>query len=277
MVHNIHICLRAALQDALEADPPLIRRNPASKAFPYSPSKDRKEMHTWTTEEIQEFLDFTARDREAPLYRTALMTGMRRGELLGLRRSDVDVRAKRLQVRQQWARDGARGLRIKGLKTGTKAWRTIDLDDVTVETLRAQLEAQAFERNGWGNAYRDMDLVFCRPDGSPYDVDGVTDRFGRRAKAAGVKVIRFHDMRHTHATLLLENGESLKYVAERLGDREDTVLITYAHVTSKMRAAAVDRLASLIDGTRFPPERPEMGALREHSVSIRPPVAVVSS
>jgi integrase len=100
-----------------------------------------------------------------------------------------------------------------------------------------------------------MDLVFCRPDGSPYDVDGVTDHFERRGKAAGLKVIRFHDMRHTHATLLLENGESLKYVAERLGDREDTVLITYAHVTSKMRAAAVSRLASLIDGTRFPAER----------------------
>lgn len=110
------------------------------------------------------------------------------------------------------------------------------------------------ERNEWGKANADMDLVFCSPLGSPLDVDVVTRRFERRAKDAGVRPIRFHDMRHTHATLLLENGESLKYVAERLGDREDTVLSTYAHVTPKMRAAAVDRLAALIDGTRFPVE-----------------------
>jgi integrase len=62
-----------------------------------------------------------------------------------------------------------------------------------------------------------------------------------------VLAIRFHDMRHTHATLLLEDGASLKYVAERLGDREDTVLKTYGHVTPKMRSHAVDRLASLVD------------------------------
>lgn len=62
--------------------------------------------------------------------------------------------------------------------------------------------------------------------------------------------LRFHDLRHTHATLVLENGESLEYVSEHLGDREDTVLLTYAHVTDKMRTGAVSRLAGLLDGAR---------------------------
>ena len=81
----------------------------------------------------------------------------------------------------------------------------------------------------------------------------------RRAADAGVRRITFHGMRHTHATLLLENGESLKDVAERLGDREDTVLEIYGHVTSKMRAAAPSRLAALIDGPRFPAETVAVG------------------
>ena len=132
----------------------------------------------------------------------------------------------------------------------SKAWRTIDLDDGTVDSLAVLLAAQDDERNEWGTAYHDRDLVFCRRDGSPYDVDVVTRTFQHRAKAAGLPVIPFHGCRHTHATLLLENGESLKYVAERLGDREDTVLETYGHVTSKMRSAAVSRLAALIDGPR---------------------------
>lgn len=165
---------------------------------------------------------------------------MRRGELLGLRRQDVDLRSKRLNVRQQYARVGEHGLRIKGLKTDAKAWRTIDLDDVTAAALEAHIAAQqVVSLDG---------LVFVDFNGAPLDVDSVTRRFERRAAAAGVRVIPFHGCRHTHATLLLENGESLEYVAERLGDREDTVLEIYGHVTSKMRAAAPNRLSALIDG-----------------------------
>lgn len=90
---------------------------------------------------------------------------------------------------------------------------------------------------------RALDLVFCKWDGSPYDPDETTRRFeARAATCPGVLGIRFHDMRHTHATLLLESGESIKYVAERLGDREDTVLETYAHVTSKMRFSGVGKV-----------------------------------
>jgi integrase len=91
----------------------------------------------------------------------------------------------------------------------------------------------------------DLDLVFCHPDGSPFDPDVVTTRFERRAEQCpGVIRIRFHDVRHTHATLLLEDGATEKYVAERLGDTVEMIHETYGHVTPKMRAAAVERLAA---------------------------------
>src|SRR2546427_12024 len=78
-VNNINMCHRAAPKNAVEAPPPSLRRNPASKAFKYS-RKGRLEMKTWTTEEVQRFLDFTAHDIDAALYLTAALTGMRRGE-----------------------------------------------------------------------------------------------------------------------------------------------------------------------------------------------------
>lgn len=86
--------------------------------------------------------------------------------------------------------------------------------------------------------------MFCHPDGSPFDPDVITHRFERRGElCAGVVRIRFHDMRHTHATLLLEDGATERYVAERLGNTVEMVHETYGHVTPKMRVAAVERLA----------------------------------
>ena len=114
---------------------------------------------------------------------------------------------------------------------------------------RALIWHRQFERRGWGEKYRqDLDLVFCKPDGSPYDPDETTRRFEARAEACSVVPrIRFHDMRHTHATLLLESGESVRYVAERLGDREDTVVETYSHVTPRMRSSAVSKVRTFFD------------------------------
>jgi integrase len=247
-VQNVHICLRAALNDALKDG--LIdgrRGNPAAGAFTYSRRKDRNEMKTWSVEELRAFLVFVCADRNVALYRTGLMTGMRRGELLGLRQRDLDLSSARLHVRQQWTKDGAHGRVFKGLKNDSVAWRTIGLDDETVSELRTHLERQGAERARLDGSYRDHDLVFCHPDGTPYDPDWTTTLFERLAVAApGVLAIRFHDMRHTHATLLLESGESVVYVAERLGDTVETIVETYAHVTPKMRATAPARLAALV-------------------------------
>jgi len=152
--------------------------------------------------------------------------------------------------------------------------------------LRAHLDVQEFQRRSWGSTYAskcprcgkqindcctvcrlkaaDLDLVFCHPDGSPVDPDVTTHRFERRAEACpGVVRIRFHDMRHTHATLLLEDGATERYVAERLGDTIEMIHGTYGHVTPKMRIAAVERLAKRLRR----PAVNETAATRDRSVT----------
>ena len=220
------------------------------------------------------------------------MTGMRRGESLGLRRRDLQLdrvlngrSAPALNVRQQYSRAGEEGLALRSLKTGDRAWRTIDLDEVTAAVLRGHLDVQEFQRRSWGPVYAskcprgrqigerceacrlkaaDLDLVFCHPDGLPFDPDVVTHRFERKAQlCAGVVRIRFHDMRHTHATLLLEDGATERYVAERLGDTVEMIHETYGHVTPKMRIAAVERLAKRLRRTAVT----ETLAARDRSVT----------
>lgn len=270
-VQNVHTCVRSALNDAVAAEPPLLRKNVAIGCYTFNRRKHRKEMLTWTVEEVRAFLDFTAQDADHALWWTALMTGMRRGELLGLRHRDllldrvVDGQpAPALNVRQQYARN-EEGLRFRGLKTGSTAWRTIDLDEDTAAMLRAHLGTHEFRRRSWGTAYRsDLDLVFCHPDGSPYDPDVVTGRFERRAELCpGAIRIRFHDQRHTHATLLLEDGETERYVAERLGDTVEMIHETYGHVTPRMRVAAVKRLAARLAARDRSVTEPDSAAVAE--------------
>lgn len=151
-------------------------------------------------------------------------------------------------MRQQYARNGEHGLRLRSLTTGDRPWRTVDLNPETAAVLRTHLKVQDGRRETLGAAYRaGLDLVFCLPDGSPYDPDTVTHRFERRTEVCpGVIRIRFHDQRHNHATLLLEDGATERYVAERLGDTVEMIHETYGHVTPRMRSSAVDRLGGLI-------------------------------
>lgn len=248
-VHNIHICLHKALQDAV--DDGLLRRNPADRA--HAKPKDRPEMLSWSSDELATFLAFAAQDRDLALYHVAAATGMRRGELLGLRWRDVDLDTARLVVRQQFTRQGS-GLGF-GPPKSKKSVRTIDLDEETVALLREQEERQRFDRHASGSSYRtDLDLVFCRPGGLPEDPNVIGRRFERRVRALGsVPAITLHGLRHTHATLLLEAGVDVKTVSERLGhDTVQTTLELYGHVTAKMRSNAAARFGTLLKTARIP-------------------------
>lgn len=245
-VNNIYQTIRAALYDAVNADPPLLKRNPVIGAYDYSWDSERPEMLTWTVEEMQTFLASVAADRDYPLYALLLNTGLRRGEALGLRRQDLhlDRREPSIDIRQQWAKEGASGASFRSLKGKARHWRSIELDPDTADMLRTHLEAQGFERRR--DDYQDHGLVFCAPDGTPYDPDVTSRRFNAQVARCGeVKAIRLHDCRHTHATLLLEAGEAIDYVADRLGDRLDTVARVYAHVTRGRRVGAIARWAAL--------------------------------
>jgi len=246
-VHNIHICLRKALNDAVEDG--LIRRNPAERID--TKPKDRPEMVTWSADELASFLSSAAQDQEYALYHVAAATGMRRGELLGLRWRDLDLDAGRVNVRQQYQG------RVLGFcpPKSRKGVRTIEVDEDTMKVLREHREAQGFLRGRFGDGYAtELDLVFCRADGTAHDLKAVDDRFGRRVRQLrGLPTVTLHGLRHTHATLLLEEGVDVKTVSERLGhDSVQTTLELYGHVTPRMRANAASRFGVLLGRAREP-------------------------
>lgn len=143
--------------------------------------------------------------------------------------------------------------------------RSLDLDADTLAILRERRERrerQLFERRRWGTGYRaGLDLVLCRENGSPHDPDAVGKLFSRRVgQIATLPKIGLHGLRHTHATLLLEDGVDIKTVSERLGhDSVQTTLELYAHVTPRMRANAAARFGALLGRAQ---------EIRDHSVTI---------
>lgn len=172
---------------------------------------------------------------------------MRQGELLGLRRRDLDLDAGVVRVRQQYSRQ--RNELVFGPPKTRKAIRDIEVDEGTRRVLLKHLAAQEFERRSWAKSYRrDLDLVFCQPNGEPIDPDVIRNRFEHLVKVAGVTRIRFHDMRHTNATLLLSSGEDVRAVSERLGHASVNVTLTiYHHVKPRSKASVASKIGVILD------------------------------
>jgi len=240
-VWNIHMCLRKALTDATKAK--LIPSNPAS-ALMRRPDPER-DVDFWTSEQLAGFLAWVDANRDQQdqaFYRLAAETGMRRGELLGLRWLDVDLEGGQLTVVQQLARH-----RETSLPKTQRGRRSISLGPDLVEHLKAWQEAQAFQRRAWADAYEDLGLVFTRENGTSHDPRVVSHRFGDLEATAGVKRIRFHDLRHTSAVIgLRELGEWPDETSKRLGHASTAfTLDTYGHLLparGRTVAAAFDRL-----------------------------------
>lgn len=242
-VRYIHTILRRALADALRWG--VVSRNVADLADPPKPSARSSEMTTWSAGEVRQFLESIGQHPWYPLFVIAVATGMRRGELLGLRWADVSLENERLCVRQQLTS-------LHDVLTDPKtsrSRRTTDLDPETVRILRRHRANQAEQRLRWGQAYSDHDLVFCREDGSPMHPDRLTVLFQNLVKRSGSPKIRLHDLRHTNATLALEAGVPAKVISDRLGHA--TVAFTmdvYAHAVPALQAEAARRVGSLIFG-----------------------------
>ena len=157
------------------------------------------------------------------LHVLTLTTGMRQGELLGLKWADIDPSAGTLAVRRslQWQRGN--GLALTEPKTA-RSRRTIHLAQKAVAVLRAHQNRQAFERRAAGDKWAESDLVFCTAEGAPFSPTNETKRFQRAVTAAKLPAIRFHDMRHTAASILLSQGVHVKLVSEMLG--HSTIVLT---------------------------------------------------
>jgi integrase len=242
----VHRILRKALNDALRKG--TIAKNPAALADAPRGAGHAgagHELRVWSAAELQSFLTVISAERLAPAYFLAAHTGMRRGEVLGLRWIDVDARRKRISVRQA-VTAVAYQLRVSDVKTGT-ARRTIDIDDPVVAQLTSWRKRQAEERLLVGPGYEDHGLVFARPDGRPVHPEFLSRTFDRVVRSSGLPVIRFHDVRHTHATLLLKAGVPVKVVSERLGHASPGFTLNQ-HVVPGMQAEAAVAFSRLLSG-----------------------------
>lgn len=229
-------------------------RNPA--ALMDRPGVEQREMSTWTGDEAQAFLahaakpdpDEPATDRLYAAWVLLLARGLRRGELAGLRWDRVDLDAGRLQVTR--SRVSVSGRVVEQSRAKTSAGRrSMPLDPGLVKVLQAHRERQLFEQRAWGESWQDSGYVFVRDDGSPYHPESISQRFDRLCGRAKVRRIRLHDLRHTAATLMLEDGTPVKVAAELLGHSNPAVTqATYQHVLPGMAESAGERLSGRLLG-----------------------------
>lgn len=249
-VRYVHFVLHRALRDAMRWQ--LLTRNVTEAADPPKESAHlRPEIRTWTPESLRTFLDGTRGDRRHVAWLLLASTGMRRGEVLGLRWADLDPRAGQLAIRQTLVT--ADMVTLFGEPKSRRSRRVAALDVTTLEALQRHRRHQLGERVALGPAYDDQDLVFARADGRPYEPDEFSREFDRKSKRIGVPRIRLHDLRHTWATLALQAGIHPKVVSERLG--HSTIAITldiYSHVTPSLQREAADQVAAVIFGASVP-------------------------
>ncbi len=243
-VLEIHTILRRALDDALRRG--MICTNPATVAHaPKRRPLASAASRAWNAQQLRAFLESIADSRFHAALWLAANTGMRRGELLGLRCGEVDLEAGRLSVNRSLVSVGYQLHETRG-KTRT-ARRSIDLDDRTVAVLadwrrRRQAEDERFDPED-ADAY-----VFARPDGSPTHPQVLSDMFNKLVARSGLPRIRLHDLRHTHATLLLKAGVPITVVSERLGhSTPGFTMATYQHVLPGMQAEAARAFAGLLE------------------------------
>ena len=239
-----HRVLHRALEDAVSDG--LLPRNPAASVKrPATPSSAAGGV--WSAEEARGFLAAVAGDRMEALWRLELNTGLRRAEAAGLRWSDVDLGSGAIQVRTQRTTEGYKVVEREPKTAAGR--RRIPVDPGVVAALRAWRIRQKEERLAYGPAYQDTDLVFTQRDGSGWHPQSLRIAFSWACKRAGAPVLRFHDLRHTAATLALEAGVHPKVVQERLGHASVQITLdTYSHVQESVGKEAAGRIARYLDG-----------------------------
>lgn len=243
-VRNVHATIQSALSDAVRKGTAV--RNVADLADPPSISRSGRTMSCWTSEELKLFLDAMRDNDLFMLYLLAATTGMRRGEVAGLVWRNVDLDGARLTVNQQIVSVGYE-LIEDDLKTTTSR-RTVDLDEHTVKELRKHRRLQLEEQVATKKR-RKTDYVFTKDDGSPVHPDFISQTFDRSVAKLAIPRVRLHDLRHTHATILLQQNVPVKVVSERLGHSSPAFTMTvYQHVMPGMQAEAAATFGAAIFG-----------------------------
>jgi len=241
-VHHLHVVLHTALEQAVRTD--LVVRNVARLATP--PRVVSTEMRYFTTEQAQGFLDAVAGERLEALYVLALTTGLRRGELLGLHWTAVDLDRSVLGVTGT-AQRVAGGMTVADPKSA-RSRRQVICSRLAIDALRRHRASQAAERLVAGQAWIDRDLVFTNAMGGFLDGENLLKReFYPLLARAGLPRIRFHDLRHTAATLLLAQGVHPRIAADILGHASPALVMErYSHATQAMHRQAAQAMDGLL-------------------------------
>lgn len=247
-VRYIHFILRKALADASRKG--LLRRNVADDADPPSAkASTAPEMCWWEPQELNRFLFQVAEEELFPLFRLAAMTGMRRGEVCGIRWSDIDLEGAALVVRRQLLTVDHQMHFADRPKTD-KGRRRIELDTETVAVLRRHRTTQSERRLLVGAGWTDLDLVFCGLAGEALHPESVAKVFERRVATSGLPRIRFHDLRHTHCAHLIAAGQDAKVVSTRLGHASVSFTYDrYGHLMPEAGSTAAAAVAALVAGS----------------------------
>jgi len=215
------------------------------------PRHEPKKIRAMTQEEVSRFVEVTDKGRHAEYFRTALITGMRPGELAGLRWHDVDCGNLTISVQRSlaWKERFSDGWVLVPTKT-VQGRRQITISKELADSLGNLKKRQDSVKRASGNGYKDDRFVFTNRWGRPIHRRFITQVFKTALERAGLPTtIRLYDLRHTNATLLLKAGEPVKAVSERLG--HSTICITlqiYAHVLPGMQRSAANRMEELLEG-----------------------------
>ncbi|MEV6738550.1 tyrosine-type recombinase/integrase [Streptomyces sp. NPDC051104] len=251
-VAYVHSVLKSALEHAVREDE--LPRNVA-RNVKLTPARHRR-FEPLTADEARHFLKVARQDKLRALWELALRAGLRRGELLGLTWADLDPTAGTLNIRRSLQHNPAGGLTLFPTKTRA-AERRIALPTVCLAALEQHRQEQERQRIAAGPRWRESGLIFTSRVGTPLDPSDIARRFTGLLHQAGIRRIRFHDLRHTCATLLLEQGVQLVTIKELLGHANIGITAQiYAHVRLRLQHDAINQLTDVLQNGDDPEDPP---------------------
>lgn len=225
-IRKIHQMLKQAFEQAIRWKK--LSSNPVKNAVP--PAIKKEEMKIWGPQEIITFLNYCRDEHHRITFLLAIYTGMRRGEILGLKWDDIDFEKMKINVKRSLAYTPEDGYIFTMLKTKNSK-REIPIPQMLIDELLGHQKQQQIWKKRIGEEYQDQDFVNCRENGTEQDSRNLLRLMKRLIRDSNVTSIRFHDLRHTHASILISEGVDIVKVAHRLGHANPKITLeTYAHL-----------------------------------------------